>query len=144
MLLGNYGLKEDQLFKDQFSTEKEYNTMKHLSVLILIFFLGCDTFKGPTGPAGIDGEDGKDMNITILSGTLTSGGLIDAGGWFTTDYWLINTYKSLDNAIVDVRVRSGSGYKWRGCSWNLYGTSIYIYDTIDASPGYEYRILISK
>jgi len=113
--------------------------MKKICVaLICVFILaGCE---GPTGPAG---EDGNDLNVTILTGVLTSGGLVDAEGWFSTDYWLFNTYKNLDNAIIDVRIRQGSGHIWNEALWNLYGTYIYLYYSGDVRPGWEYRILIA-
>jgi len=112
---------------------------KVIVVLMCVFILaGCE---GPTGPAG---EDGSDLDVITFTGVLTSGGLIDAEGWFATDYWLINTYKNLDGAIVDVRVRPGSEWTWAEPRWELYGTYIYLYYTGDVEPGWEYRILMAQ
>ncbi len=112
-----------------------------LVLVVCVFFLGCE---GPTGPAGKDGKDGKDLNIDILSGILTSGSLVDAKGWFSTDYWIIKTNRNLENSIVSVFVRKGSGFVWERPSFYFSASYIYLYYTGDVRPGWEYRIIIAN
>jgi len=117
--------------------------MKTVYVALMCVFLlvGCDSIKGPTGPAGKNGEDGLD--IAVYTGVLTSGGLVKTG-LFYTDYWSIYTGKKLEDCFVSVLAREGSSSFWRGIAWDFSGTYIYLYYSGDVKPGWEYKILIAE
>lgn len=111
------------------------------AAIVLLIVCVCFGCEGPTGPAG---KDGKDVNIDVLSGVLTSGSLIDAEGWFSIDYWTIATNRNIENCIVSVFVRKGSGFVWERPSWFFSASYIYLYYTGDVRPGWEYRIIIAN
>lgn len=118
--------------------------MKKLSFMILITILlfGCDSLKGPTGPQGEQGEqgeDGENAEITVISGTLHEGDIVDSS------YWLIPTEQIPENWLVIVYVRAGLPYPWFEPDWDLLTddegiTTVAIYKGETVS-GYEYRIV---
>lgn len=89
--------------------------------------VGC--LEGPAGKAG------KDFAVHKESGILYASDLKE-GHWD-----IIVGMVNLQNATVQVWVRSGSGYMWQPPTWYLSDSYVRIIDDSLVAPQWEYKII---
>ena len=101
-------------------------------------FCGCEGEQGPIGPPG------QDADITILSGVLLAGDILDGDLIGSSlDFWEIDTSVNLEYAILTVHARPGEDYTWFEPLWEFAESYVNIYLDESITAGYEYRISIA-
>ena len=114
-----------------------------LSSCLCVLLFGFAACEGPTGPRGPAGPAGEDATLSLATGFLISGNLIE------NSYWEIGVGTNLQNWIVTVLVRESAEFAWFEPEWDILEstgnfTTVAIYQTGEVVAGYEYRITVAE
>jgi hypothetical protein len=114
--------------------------MKMSLGILLAGFIACE---GPTGPAGPRGPAGVDAAVTVYTGILVTGDLVE------NSYWEIGVGTDIRNWLVTVLVRQGPDFAWFEPEWDILEfadgfTTVAIYESDEVVAGYQYRIVLAE